>query len=242
MRLILTGIEYAGKRTLGIEISRWWAEQTGEEFLEPPHLSFHDHFTLPHVVHTMGHEDHKEQTELELLKANPGFQQLLQIYNIQNKFTRGYLEMRDLFLIDWYYSDAVYAPIYYGYGGPGQYADRQVIARKFDAEVNELMPDMILVLMKASPEVIKNRVKEGASPFPTRHANTYFDVKDTELVLERFEEQFEKSLITDKFVLDTTTDTIDQTLHLFKQQIKPFISSKDRIRLLNKDMFEKWRL
>ena len=61
MRLILTGIEYAGKRSLGIEISRWWADQTGEEFLEPPHLSFHDHFTLPHVVHTMGHEDHKEQ-------------------------------------------------------------------------------------------------------------------------------------------------------------------------------------
>ncbi|MQG39931.1 MAG: hypothetical protein FI718_08120 [SAR202 cluster bacterium] len=188
----------------------------------------------------MGHEDHKEQTELELLKANPGLQQLLQIYNIQNKFTRGYLEMRDLFLIDWYYSDAVYAPIYYGYGGPGQYADRQMIARKFDAEVNELMPDMILVLMKASSEVIKKRVEEGISPFPTRHAKTYFDVKDTELVLERFEEQFEKSLITDKFVLDTTTDTVDQTLQLFKQQIKPFISSKDRIRLLNKDMFEKW--
>ena len=67
MRLILTGIEYAGKRTLGIEISRWWAQQTGEEFLEPPHLAFHDHFTLPHVVHTMGHEDHKEKTEIELL-------------------------------------------------------------------------------------------------------------------------------------------------------------------------------
>ena len=60
MRLILTGIEYAGKRTLGIEISRWWAQQTGEEFLEPPHFMFHDHFTLPHVVHTMGDEDHKE--------------------------------------------------------------------------------------------------------------------------------------------------------------------------------------
>ena len=83
-------------------------------------------------------------------------------------------------------------------------------------------------------------MEEGISPFPTRHAKTYFDVKDTELVLERFEEQFEKSLITDKFVLDTTTDTVDQTLQLFKQQIKPFISSKDRIRLLNKDMFEKW--
>ena len=240
MRLILTGIEYAGKRTLGIEISRWWAQQTGEDFLEPPHLSFHDHFTLPHVVHTMGHEDHREKTEMELLNANPGLQQLLQIYNINNKFTRGYLEMPDLFLIDWYYSDAVYAPIYYGYGGPGQYADRQMIARKFDAEVNELMPDMILVLMKASAETIRNRVKEAKSPFPSRHQHTYFDVKDTEIVLESFDEQFEKSLITNKFILDTTTDTVDESLQRFKQQIKPFIFSKDRIRLLNKDILEKW--
>ena len=240
MRLILTGIEYAGKRTLGIEISRWWAEQTGEEFLEPPHLSFHDHFTLPHLVHTMGHEDHREKTEMELRNANPGLQQLMQIYNINNKFTRGYLEMPDLFLIDWYYSDAVYAPIYYGYGGPGQYADRQMIARKFDAEVNELMPDMIFVLMKASAETIRNRVKEGKSPFPSRHQHTYFDVKDTEIVLERFDEQFEKSLITNKFILDTTADTVDESLQQFKQQIKPFIFSKDRIRLLNKDILEKW--
>ena len=240
MRLILTGIEYAGKRTLGIEISRWWAQQTGEEFLEPPHLAFHDHFTLPHVVHTMGHEDHKEKTEIELLNSNPGLQQLLQIYNIQNKFTRGYLKMPDLFLIDWYYSDAVYAPIYYGYGGPGQYADRQMIARKFDAEVNELMPDMIFVLMKASAETIRNRVKEAKSPFPSRHQHTYFDVKDTEIVLDSFDEQFEKSLITNKFILDTTTDTVDESLQQFKQQIKPFIFSKDRIRLLNKNILEKW--
>ena len=240
MRLILTGIEYAGKRTLGIEISRWWADQTGEEFLEPPHLSFHDHFTLPHVVHTMGHEDHKEQTEMELLNANPGLQQLMQIYNINNKFTRGYLEMPDLFLIDWYYSDAVYAPIYYGYGGPGQYADRQMIARKFDAEVNELMPDMILVLMKASSETVKKRVEDAKSPFPSRHQHTYFDVKDTKNVLNLFEEQFEKSLITNKFILDTSTNTVNESLQEFKQQIKPFITSKDRLRLLSADTFQNW--
>jgi len=115
-----------------------------------------------------------------------------------------------------------------------------MIARKFDAEVNELMPDMIFVLMKASAETIKNRVKEGKSPFPNRHQHTYFDVKDTEIVLERFDEQFEKSLITNKFILDTTADTVDESLQQFKQQIKPFIFSKDRIRLLNKDILEKW--
>ena len=54
MRLTLMGCEYAGKRTLGVEIARWWAEQTGSEFHEPPQMSFHDHFTVPHVVHAGG--------------------------------------------------------------------------------------------------------------------------------------------------------------------------------------------
>ena len=240
MRLLLTGIEYAGKRTLGIEISRWWAMQTGEEFLEPPHLSFHDHFTLPHVVHAMGHEYHKAQTEMDLLNANPGLQQLLQLYNISNKFTKGYIDMPDLFLIDWYYSDAVYAPLYYGYGGPGQYADRQVIARSFDAQVNEIMPDMVLVLMKASPQTIKKRVQENKSPFPNRHTSTFFQANDAEIVLEHFEEQYEKSLIPKKFVLDTTTASIQESLTEFKKQIKPFITNQDRLRLLTRDLSDNW--
>ena len=60
MRLLFIGCEWAGKHTLGIEVSRWWSEQTGESFLPPPHFSFHDHFVVPHVVHAMGHEHHKE--------------------------------------------------------------------------------------------------------------------------------------------------------------------------------------
>ena len=240
MRLILTGIEYAGKRTLGIELSRWWATQTGDEFLEPPHLSFHDHFTLPHVVHAMGHEDHKAQTEKDLLNASAGLQQLLQLYNIGNKFGPGYVEMPDLFLIDWYYSDAVYASLYYGYGGPGQYAERQRIARSFDAQVNVRFPDMVLVQMKASPETIRRRVEEGKSPFPGRHADTLFQAKDTEVVLERFEEEYESSLIPRKFVLDTTTASVEESLAEFKQQIKPFITSEDRLRLLPREILDRW--
>jgi len=240
MRLILTGIEYAGKRTLGIEISRWWAMQTGEKFQEPPHLAFHDHFSLPHVVHTMGHEDHKAQTEKDLLDANPGLQQLLQLYNINNKFDKGYIDMADLFLIDWYYSDAVYASLYYGYGGPGQYAERKRLARRLDAKVNVHMPDMVLVLVKASPEMIRRRVEEGKSPFPTRHAATLFQAKDTEVVLERFEEEYERSLIPRKFVLDTTTASVQESLAEFKQQIKPFITGQDRLRLLTREKLDTW--
>ena len=70
------------------------------------------------------------------------------------------------------------------------------------------MPDMVLVLMKASPETIRSRVEEGKSPFPARHADTLFQAKDAEIVLERFEEQYESSLIPSKFVLDTTAASV----------------------------------
>ena len=166
MRLILMGIEYAGKHTLGVEISRWWAQQTGGEFNEPPDFAFHDHFTVPHVVHAMGHEDHRDLTEQQVLGMNPGLMEHYQRYQIFNKLTPGYIEMPDLFLLDWYYSDAVYAPLYYGYGGPGQYADRRRLARGLDRDVLSLMPDMILVLVKASPDVIVTRIESGQSPFP----------------------------------------------------------------------------
>ena len=77
MRLLFIGCEWAGKHTLGIEVSRWWSEQTGESFLPPPHFSFHDHFVVPHVVHAMGHEHHKELSEKQMLTLNPGLLEAL---------------------------------------------------------------------------------------------------------------------------------------------------------------------
>ena len=239
MRLILTGIEYAGKHTLGLEISRWWAEQTGDEFLEPPHFSFHDHFTVPHVVHAMGHEDHRDLSEKKMRELNPGLMEHYQRYQIFNKLTPGYIEMDDLFLVDWYYSDAVYAPLYYGYGGPGKYADRAVMARGVDRDVVALMPDMVLVLMKASPEVIRARVASGVSPFPRRHQATFFKPEDAEVVLDSFQQQFDESLIARRFELDTTSASVEESLQEFKRQIKPFLTAEDRMRVVTNRVWGK---
>jgi hypothetical protein len=227
------GIEYAGKHTLGVEISRWWAQQTGGEFKEPPDFAFHDHFTVPHVVHAMGHEDHRDLTEKQVLGMNPGLMEHYQRYQIFNKLTPGYIEMPDLFLLDWYYSDAVYAPLYYGYGGPGQYADRRRMARGLDRDVLSLMPDMVLVLMKASPDAIVTRIESGESPFPRRHTDTLFKARDAEVVLERFDEQYEESLIVRKFVIDTTVLTVEDSLLQFKANIVQYLTSEDRLRVLS---------
>ena len=146
MRLILTGCEYAGKRTLGRQICKkqptpsaygeWWNEQTGVELLPPPHTAFHDHW---------------------------------------------------------------------------------------DLQVVELMPDMVLVLMKASPEVILKRMRSNP------HEKSLLQEKDVEFVLARFQEEFDNSLIDRRFTLDTTSATVEETLEEFRQQIEPYLTPKDRL-------------
>jgi hypothetical protein len=232
MRLLFIGCEWAGKHTLGIEVSRWWSEQTGESFLPPPHFSFHDHFVVPHVVHAMGHEHHKELSEKQMLTLNPGLLEHYQRYQIYNKLTPGYIDEPDLFLMDWYYGEAVYAPLYYGYGSPGEYADRRMLARWIDEDVLKLIPDTILVLIKASPEVIRERMAKGDSPFPGRHKDTYFRAEDAEQVLELFQEQYEVSLIRRKMEIDTTNASVDESLQKFISQVAHFVTDADRLRIL----------
>ena len=155
------GIEYAGKHTLGLDIAKWWAERTGEE-APPPGPVFHDHFTVPHVVRFGGaHDEHRELSAKQMLTLNPGLMEQYQRSGIIGRLSSGCQVMADLLIVDWYYSDAVCAPLYYGYGGPGQYANRGQMARGMDAQVNQLLPGMVIVHMKASPETIGRRVQEG---------------------------------------------------------------------------------
>ena len=197
MRLILDGIEYAGKHTLALQIERWWAEQTGQDIGVGPHgraagsedeqprfHKFHDHFNIPYIMHTTGHHDDEqvEAGQKHVLTLPPGLMEYFQRYNIMNKFSLGYavnyIEYPDMFFIDWYYGEAVYAPLYYGYGGVGEYGDRRKLARTLDKSVLKVIPDTVLVLMKASPEAIRKRFHERKSPFPHRHGETPFRVED----------------------------------------------------------------
>ena len=165
-----------------------------------------------------------------------------QRYNIMNKLSLGYainyIEYPDLFLIDWYYSDAVYAPLYYGYGDVGQYADRRHLARVLDKSVLKIIPDTVLVLMRASPEAIRKRFRGKESLWPNRHGATMFQEKDTELVLERFEEEFQNSLLTYKFDLDTTDASVEETLSEFVRKMTRYITADDRLRMLSRGLPE----
>ncbi len=91
MRLILAGIEYAGKHTLAVEKARWWAEQTGEK--EKANLPFHDHSTIPHVVH-LG-VDHMDLSAKQMLTLNSGLIEQYQRWQIIGKLIRTHITDED---------------------------------------------------------------------------------------------------------------------------------------------------
>jgi hypothetical protein len=211
------GCEWTGKRTLASKIVPWWTEQTGGP------AKFHDHFTPPFQVQDNPTTDQRENEQLATLL--PTLQEKFQRYQIEYHL-RPFVHNDDLLLINHYYGDAVYAPLYYGYGGPGVYGDRRFMARYWDNEMREVFPDTVLVMTKASLERVRQRMRQDPRP------KCPITEEDVELVLSRFEEEFNSSLIRRRFALDTTDSTEDETFAEFVRGIGPLLSEKDALRIL----------
>ena len=86
----------------------------------------------------------------------------------------------------------VYAPIYYGFGEPGSFADRRQRAREWERELFALAPDTILVLVSATASTIRTRM----SLDPHSHGLLTNDHVDE--VTYRFHEEYTSSLLTKK--------------------------------------------
>ena len=97
------------------------------------------------------------------------------------------------------------------------------------------MPDTILVLLKATPDAIRSRMSEGKSLFPERHAATMFKAEDAEVVLGRFQEEFENSLLAHSFSIDTTDSTVEESLQEFVTKVEPHLTPTDRERIATQD-------
>jgi hypothetical protein len=54
---------------------------------------------------------------------------------------------------------------------------------------------------------------------------------DIELVLSRFEEEFHRSVLPNKLVVDTTDATVEESVAEFARQIGPFLTDRDRERM-----------
>ena len=217
MRLILIGCEYSGTTTLARSISGWARDAMGAE------LTVHDHFKFPHVLH-----EEMTDGELKQLLALPAdmrapFQWHMMAYHVMPRALRE----DDYILVGLHIDEAVYAPLYKGYGATWHTPSVIPIARYTDNHIMAEVPDIAMALVKASPEVIAGRMDESPHKYSPLQKN------DIDHVLQGFEEQRTNSTIRKKQItVDTTDATEEQSLASFVAQYEPYASDHDRRRIL----------
>ena len=248
MRLILSGCEYAGKSTLALAIAGWMMRQ-----LAAPAVRIHDHWVFPHLADQdpatcylvgpegllpeeprygdLGRPDKlvslTDARAEEIKVLSPWLLEQLQRAMIwRHVHPSSIAEGQEGIQVGFYYSEAVYAPLYYGYGEPGSFADRSRRAREWDEEVLKIAPETVLVLLRASPEVIRERLM--AEP---RSEGVLKD-GDVERVLCRFEDEYESSKLGYKLAIDTSGRTLEQSLAEFIEKVEPFLTEDDRRRMV----------
>ncbi len=230
MNLILVGCEFAGKTTLANEIIEWSKRTLGR------YSHFHDHFTIPS---TELEGDARE----EYRRSSPQIKEMFQRFMMNYHMSPDFYDNVDHHLMGFHIEEAVYAPLYYGYGGENSGSpfrsakdQRTEMARHMEEIILERAPNVMLVMLHATPEVIRQRMAapkdnrtapRDSEPFGPPTARVVQD-GDVEFVLDRFDEEFRNSLIQNRFTLDTSTATIDETMAEFVKNAVPLLSTEDR--------------
>lgn len=218
MYLILIGCEYAGTTTLAHAINEWAQESLGTEF-----KLIHDHYKLPD---TKPHGIELTPDELAAFRQlSPRLTEVIQRHNLYYH-TPWESGAHDNFMgIGLYFEELIYAPLYYGYGGPGEVGDRTTISRLLEQRITRFRPDAVLILVQAAPEVIRKRMADNP------HAHPVVPAGDVEKITQRFEEEYANSLIQQKFTLDTSTATVAASVVEFAGKIQPYLTEGDLLRL-----------
>lgn len=227
MNIITVGCEYTGTSTLMGRLQEWMKAAFGQTTI------VHDHFKVPNVS---GHppidpdsiiltDDEKRQ----VLEMTPKVKELFTRYTLyyhspshasDSTTTIGGLH------IGHHIDELIYAPLYFGYGGPGEPGDRRVEAQIVEQSILKYQPEAVLVLARASPEVVRRRMKD--SP----HPGGLVQEEDVEHVLQRFDQEFARSIIRNKITLDTTCSSPEETFQEFLGKMEPFWTEGDRLRML----------
>jgi shikimate kinase len=222
MNLVFVGCEYAGKSTIAAEVMEWALATIGGT------SHFHDHFTVPS-------SEFSSDAQASLKQLHPQALETFQRYQLEYHVRDHFYNNPDHNLMGAAIEEAVYAPLYYGYGGKDSQApkrspigQRSEMARRIEENMLRMAPGSVLVLLKASPSVIAQRMHEN----PHRHQ--VVEESDIEHVLVRFEEEFEASLIEKRVVLDTSEPTVEETMAEFIQRHEPFQTEADLIRMKEK--------
>ena len=218
MRLIIIGSEYSGTTTLANAVNAWAEETIGITML------VHDHWKIPHTINHPS--DMTEEEQAQYVALSPRIKEAAQRHNLyyHTPASRG----ADGIYVGYYMEDTIYAQLYYGYGGDGSPGDRRVHSHSIEQRNMEFAPETVLVLVKASPEVIRARLTEKP------HQPSVLQEKDIEVVLQMFEDAYKGSAIKRKFTLDTSAATVEKTIAQFERQIEPHLTENDRLRILTR--------
>ena len=223
MNLIITGCEYAGKSTLVKRVADWKEQVLGTSvpmvwFGDHRMPQYHDHFSFPEL----GANDLSEEEADAMWSLSPRLRKFFLTWGMYYHLTQVFYDDNDHILVGFHLEESVYAPLYYGYGEPGT---RPSLSRTLDQEIMKKAPDTVLVMLKASPEAILERMR--ANP----HRRGLLQEKDVEHVLERFDREFLESTIRYKFVIDTTDNTEGETFQQFVSKMYPHLGPADRLRM-----------
>ena len=90
----------------------------------------------------------------------------------------------------------------------------------------EQAPDTVLVCVKASPEVIAERMAANPHPF------SIVQKKDIEPVLADFETEFERSVIHAKIAIDTSEATVEESVDELQLALRGHLTIEDLRRMV----------
>ena len=242
MRLIIAGCEYSGTTTLSQTFGDWGAANMEGGRWGPN--EYHDHWKLPHVSnfsppapdevanvvacypdtkygdYTRTGLTHEEQAQIMAL--SPKLKEMLQRYHLQYHLHPSFYAQDDHIMVGAHIDEGILGPIYFDYGGDGQYADRRPSMRHYEEQILGLAPDTILVLVTASAEVIRRRMKDNP------HLAGALQDADVEHVLERHEEEYADSLLLHKTRLDTSSASIQESTDEIIEKITALMTEKDQ--------------
>ncbi len=217
MRLILVGFEYVGTTTLAFAIDDWLDATMGVRF-----SLIHDHWKIPH---TSGHPDDSTPDEQALLlKATPKFKEMHQRHSLYYHVQANGFDNPDSMMIGAHIEDAVYAPMYFGYGTQGSAHDREVVMHQWERTILRFTEDTVLVHVSADTDVIGQRMHDDP------HENQVIAEGDIDKVKARFAELVDWSLLGNKITVDSSVSVAD-TMAEFVRKIEPFLTDADRSRM-----------
>jgi hypothetical protein len=172
-----------------------------------------DHFTIPDS--SMSKEDRDTMLTLSP-QFKERFQRFQAVYHI-----RVMNQSRDSLQVGFYFEDAIYGPLYYGY-------DSQAVAIGHGRELEKELPcDTILVLLTASPEVIANRMDADT------HEYQVIKRDDIPSLLEKFYQEFQSSTIHAKIQINTNELPPEEVLEKFLAETRAkYLTPNDMLRIM----------